>query len=244
VKNSSTQVMSSDAIGAEKVWRYMRFSRFVWMLQRKQLWLSRADVLGDPWEVSLAGEQLAHLISHAPILPLPLPEVMPETAMQRAQRIIPTWRRETFINCWSASSHESHALWRIYCGASEGVAIQSRFARLQASVGSKPLLKVTYETPGTSKRTPDCLDLATKKRPMFEYEREVRVVDWQSGVHREPEIVGYGLEWDPEKNLGSIRVHPEANESFIQTVVAVVDHYAPALNNRVARSDMSERPPF
>jgi hypothetical protein len=34
----------------EKVWRYMNFSRFVWMLQTKQLWLSRADLLGDPWE--------------------------------------------------------------------------------------------------------------------------------------------------------------------------------------------------
>lgn len=45
-----------------KMWRYMRFSRFLWLLQRKQLWLARADLLGDPWEIALAGDQLQHVI--------------------------------------------------------------------------------------------------------------------------------------------------------------------------------------
>ena len=27
-----------------KVWRYMTFSRFVWLLQKKQLWLSHTDL--------------------------------------------------------------------------------------------------------------------------------------------------------------------------------------------------------
>jgi len=26
-----------------KVWRYMSYARFVWLLQKKQLWLSRVD---------------------------------------------------------------------------------------------------------------------------------------------------------------------------------------------------------
>ena len=33
-----------------KVWRYMSFGRFVWMLKRKALWMSRVDQLGDAWE--------------------------------------------------------------------------------------------------------------------------------------------------------------------------------------------------
>jgi hypothetical protein len=236
--------LPSARVDAERVWRYMKFSRFVWMLQKKQLWLSRADLLGDPWEITLAGEQLAHMISHAPTLPLPRPEVMPETAMQRAERIIPMWRRNTFINCWSASDHESHALWRIYCGSAEGVVIQTTFARLQASVGSMYLLRVTYETPGRRRQTPEWLDLATKKRPMFAYEQEVRVIDCKEGEHSEQEILGYGLQWEPEKNVQSIRVHPEADDSFIETVVAVVEQYAPALKDRVAKSEMSTPPPF
>ncbi len=53
---------------ARTVWRYMGFSRFAWLLQRKQLWLSRADKLGDPWEIALAGEQLDHLVKRNPSL--------------------------------------------------------------------------------------------------------------------------------------------------------------------------------
>jgi hypothetical protein len=41
----------------QKVWRYLSFSRFMWMLQNKQLWLSRADKLDDPWELAI--EKLA-----------------------------------------------------------------------------------------------------------------------------------------------------------------------------------------
>ena len=29
-----------------KVWRYLSLSRFVWLLSKKQLWLSRIDLLG------------------------------------------------------------------------------------------------------------------------------------------------------------------------------------------------------
>jgi hypothetical protein len=160
----------------QKVWRYMSFARFVWLLQKKTLWLSRVDVLGDPWEISLVGDQLDHVISRHPIGALPLPEVKPETAMQRSERIIKRWRQQTFVSCWSISEHESHALWRIYCGSVDGVAVQTTLARLQESVGDLSIYKVTYEALGTGRRTPTLADLVSKKRPMFAYEQEVRVV--------------------------------------------------------------------
>jgi len=225
----------------------MSFSRFVWLLQKKQLWLSRADLLGDPWEITLAGNQLAHVISRHPPVTLPLPDVMPETAMERSERIIKMWRRQTFVNCWSASDHESHALWRIYCRSAEGAAIQTTFARLRESVGGLPLYRVTYEIPGGSKRTPTLCDLVTKKRPMFAYEQEVRVVlstDGNDGADPERETLGHCLEWDPEKSVELIRIHPEADCSFMETVTAVVEHYAPALKDRVAWSAMNAGPPF
>ena len=238
---------TAASVDAEKVWRYMSFARFVWLLQKKQLWLSRADLLGDPWEITLAGNQLAHVISRHPILRLPLPDVMPETAMQRSERIIKMWRRQTFVSCWSASDHESHALWRIYCQSAEGVAIQTTLARLTESVGGLPLYRVTYEIPGSSNQTPTLPDLVAKKRPMFAYEQEVRVVlstDWKDGAHPDRDTLGHALEWDPEKSVELIRVHPEADYSFMETVTAAVEHYAPALKDRVAWSAMNARPPF
>jgi hypothetical protein len=42
----------------------------------------------------------------------------------------------------------------------------------------------------------------------------------------------------------SIRVHPEADAAFMETVKAVVELYAPALKGNVAWSDMNAAPPF
>jgi hypothetical protein len=136
--------MASDA----KVWRYMSFSRFIWLLQKKQLWLSRADRLGNPWEISLASNQLEHVISRHPITPITERLRPRETAMQRSERINKLWRQRTFVSCWNASDHESHALWRIYCGSSDGVALQTTFGKLRESVGGLPVYRVAYEIPG------------------------------------------------------------------------------------------------
>jgi hypothetical protein len=43
---------------SSKVWRYLSFPRFVWLLQQRKLWLARVDTLDDPWESALAGDQL------------------------------------------------------------------------------------------------------------------------------------------------------------------------------------------
>jgi hypothetical protein len=58
------------------------------------------------------------------------------------------------------------------------------------------------------------------------------------------EIFGHALDWDPEKNLEQIRIHPEADNSFMETVAGLVELYAPALKDRVAWSEMNARPPF
>jgi hypothetical protein len=242
---------SSPGDDQEKVWRYMSFSRFVWLLQKKRLWLSRADLLGDPWEISLAGNQLEHVIARHPITPITeyhLYEKKPETALQRSKRIIKMWRRQTFVCCWSASEHESHALWRIYCHSFEGVAVQTTLGKLResVSVADAAVHRVIYEIPGNRRQTPTHTDLVTKKRPAFAYEREVRIVLFKNlkGIPNNQKILGRELNWDPEKYLEQIRIHPEADNSFMESVVALVELYAPPLKDRLARSEMNARPPF
>ena len=125
--------------------------------------------------------------------------------------------------------------------------MQTTLARLRESVGNLPVYRVTYEIPGSRRQTPTLPDLVAKKRPAFAYEREVRVVlstDRKDGPDSEQEILGHGLDWDPEKNLEQIRIHPEADNSFMETVAAVVELYAAALKDRVAWSEMNARPPF
>jgi hypothetical protein len=226
------------------VWRYMSFSRFVWLLQRKQLWLSRADKLGDPWEIALAGDQLDHVVKRRPMTPLG--EGKRETAMERAARIIPAWREKTFVNCWNASEHESHALWRIYCGPTEGVAIQTTLGTLNESARGVPLFPVIYETPGAHRRTPQLIELATRKRPMFAYEQEVRMVHVAEPDQAEALGVrdfGRCLDWSAEDHADCIRVHPLSDGSFMEAVASAVERYAPGLRDRVEWSAMRDPPP-
>lgn len=231
---------SNSLAATMKMWRYMRFSRFLWLLQRKQLWLARADLLGDPWEIALAGGQLQHVIDRHPPPTLPLKAGPIESAIERVRRIIPKWRQTAFLNCWCASEHESHALWRVYCGATEGIALETNYEKLFASLRGPRLLQVSYENPGSNKRTPTLEDLVTKKRPMFEYEHEFRILQTEQ---RAVEVPGLPIDWHPEEHLVRIRVHPEADASFMQTVAAAVADYAPDLKDCVVWSDMRAPPP-
>ena len=87
---------------------------------------------------------------------------------------------------------------------------------------------------------PRCSD---EKATWYGYEQEVREVrsddprtqassEESVGEESLAEPRGHGLEWDPEINLESIRVHPDADDSFMETVSATVEHYAPALKTR------------
>ena len=224
------------------VWRYMSFSKFVWTLQNRCLWLSRADLLGDPWEISLSGEQLRLVIDRHPFSTIGEPPR--ESATERAERIVNSWRKKTFINCWNMSEHESNALWQIYCKNTDGVVIQTSLEKLESIKGKYLLHQVTYPIPGSNKKTPTHTDLVTKKRPMYEYENEVRFVYFNEDNDETQTPNGVPLEFDFEQNIESIRVHPQAEPVFFETVRSLVEKYAPNFKGKVTWSDMKLEPPF
>ena len=223
----------------------MSFAKFLWLLQNKKLWLARADTLNDPWELALAGDQLEFVILRRPITPLHAIE--PEEPIRdRAVRINKLWRETTFISCWSSAEHESYALWKLFCGSSDGVAVSVPTRSLQRALGKVHLYVVTYDEPGTTLRTPNALDLATKKRLMFDYEREVRAIATEDTS--DPKLTrgefGCTCDVDPEQIITNIAVHPEADSTLMEAVVRAVDDYAPKLRNKVAWSTMREPPPL
>ncbi len=226
-----------------RVWRYLSFAKFTSMLQLKQLWLSSAELLDDKWEVMPDGQQINAIINRRPS------SKIAEATLDAIAKTVKELRQKTFINCWSVSENESHALWRIYCPSSEGVAIQTTFDRLQKSVGL-PVLEVKY---GLSEAdvSLDALTLVTQKRPMFAYEQEVRIVlvhDYNDPKHPDRKTIGVSIDWDPELHLENIWLHPDAPFWFAETVTETVRRLAPKLSHdgipRVWYSKMSSSPPF
>ncbi len=223
-----------------KVSRYMNFSRFIWLAQNQQLWLSRADLFEDPWELSLAGSQLEHLYKYRPIKRSEY-NGKKESFEERTSRIINIWRQSTYINSWNKSPHESHALWRIFCSEKEGVLIQTTLGKLQQAVDKHSIYDVIYDIPGNKTITPTKIDLATQKRKMFDYEKEIRIIYDEK---YEQEVKGYTIEFEMESTIDKIKVHPSADESFFQAVQGIVEIYLPELSDSVFWSEMRELPPF
>lgn len=226
------------------VWRYMSFSRFMWLLQKQALWFSRVDRLDDEWEMALAGAQLDHALSRHPPTPLGAPEG--ESGLDRAKRIAAHWRRTTFVNCWSGFGPESHALWRIFCGPTEGVAIRTTLKALKDSVPEMEAVRVQYREPGVFRVTPTRQELVSVKRKSFEYETEIRIV--ATDETSDPAIVqsemGIQVPFDFSKTVHGVVVHPAADQSFFDTVIGAVDHHAPTLTHKVSWSHMRQKPPL
>jgi hypothetical protein len=141
------------------------------------------------------------------------------------------------------ADHESHALWRIFCGPSEGVAVQTTVGKLRGALNDIPVYPVIYGEP--PKNTPQQIVQATMKRPAFSYEQEVRIIATRDTTH--PNLIKgeFGFEFPLDMNIiNCVAVHPEADGSFKETVTRTVDDYAPALRDRVEWSSMREKPPF
>jgi hypothetical protein len=223
-EQGTQDIGSSSYNDSDKVWRYMTFGRFAWMLMKKSLWLSRADLLGDPWEAAVSQAGLEALVA-----------AQRWTNVDQFTSLVKTDRERTFVSCWNVSPHESYALWKIYCGTSEGVAVQTTLGRLRRSVGDLEVRPVVYGGP-----LPGHLaDLVFRKRPAFTYENEVRIVFFK---HDLAPPAGRPQPWDPEQVLENVWLFPSADRSFEETVSNLVRGFAPSLQDRICRSSMDTKP--
>jgi len=213
-----------------KVWRYMSFGRFVWMLKRRALWMCRADQLDDAWEGVLGAQE-----------------------HPAAQQL----RRRIYVNSWTASNSESHAMWSIYCNSKEGVAIQATLSQLKASVADAKHLNVLPVRYVNSRPLDlpaiDPIELAVRKRRPFAYEKEHRIVyvanppknkrpNYPPGQLIVTDVLGFPQAWNPETWIDAVLMHPGADYTFQYALEAVVEALAPQLKDRIHRSRMAIRP--
>jgi hypothetical protein len=223
------------------IWRYMSFARFVWTLQNRALWFSRADLLGDTWEFYPTRQQVPKFIKlweEDVATGRPTPYKTVDEA--RAGLKIAVWRtrRTTFVNCWTFRSTESYSMWRDYCLSREGVAIRATMGRLYDSLDAPiEVLKVRYEPEPEDMGSLD-LWLGTQKRPPFESEKEVRAILPLPLADPDKTPPGLSIVWDVAKLVDKIRVHPDATPEFLDTVRRTAKAFAPALTDLVEQSEM------
>jgi hypothetical protein len=155
------------------IWRYIDFTKLMSMLVGRSLFFCRADLLDDRFEGSMSR---ANLLEREE----PLGDLT-DDARELLSRVRRDEPRRTFINSWTMGRHESVALWRLYVGDRDGVAIRSSLGRLTRSLEAEPrpvhvgaVAYIDYETDPIPDDDP--LRPFLFKRTSFDFERELRAV--------------------------------------------------------------------
>lgn len=202
--------------GSTEVWRYMSVEKFSLLMSRKELWFTRADLLGDEHEGS-----------------------MPDTVIdERGQRIkdrcvteiiergSKAGLKNAFVSCWSMQAPEALSMWKIYTPNAKGFAIKTTINRLSNCFVSKPhdlfdrysarIENVRYINFLSHEATADTFDRFIHKQEAFSYEREIRVLISSTPTVDEPRI-GIGLDVDLDIVVDTVYVsqhHGDGLELF------------------------------
>lgn len=234
-----------------KIWRYLDFTKFISLLDRRALFFCRADKLSDPFEGSFSEANLE--------LRLEIHKSMPERIPERMQRsyypLLKEVKKVICINSWHVNEYEYEAMWKLYLKSEEGVAIQSTCKRLRESfnnlIGNEIHIgKVKYtDYRAELVREGHPLFPFFHKRKSFEYERELRAViqnfpmpPYQPEFDKIARQIGDGkyVSVDLDVLIEKIFVSPKAPEWFRELVKSMVARYN--VKKEVSQSSLSNDP--
>lgn len=240
----------ADAI----LWRYMDFTKFVSLLERRALFFARADKLGDPFEGAIP-------ISNIEGRYTSLKSRLSDKEILIHEHLRRELRRFTLISCWHESSHESEAMWKIYASANSGIAIKTNFTSFVESFITDEKIhigKVQY-IDYDSEKIPedDLLSPYLHKRKSFEHERELRAIVQhippEAGPANLPNFLGdetptwpdmcdTGIYYDVDLNLliQEVVIDPSTPDWLLDLVKRVVKQYN--LQVPVNQSHLAELP--
>jgi hypothetical protein len=234
------------------IWRYLDFTKFVSLLDRRALFFARADKMPDPFE----GSSSKANVRLRPDVYKDMPEKSRDKMLAEWAYLSRESRRFTLLNCWHISENESAAMWKLNLKTDEGVAIRSTFRRLADSlkmcteytVHIGKVKYIDYETDWLPEG--NAFYPFLHKRRSFEHERELRAV-----IQKLPLVEGMGIDLaqpspdagayvpvDVDLLLETVFVSPAAPAWFHELVSSVVGKYG--FNKEVRRSKLGEDPVY
>ncbi|MBI4135134.1 hypothetical protein HY477_00135 [Candidatus Uhrbacteria bacterium] len=225
------------------IWRFIDFSRFVSLLDKRALWFSVPSKLSDPWEGlypkrHMDQEYMRELIKLSSVS---------DKAITSFSKASVDWAKKSRyyrdvhgLNCWYENSYESDALWKLYSSLKSGIAIRSTVKRFKAafSVYDDPVYigRIRYLD-----HEEEMINMGNTfwtvlwKRRSFEHEKEIRAVVIANHINTirdggkknlSPDVVmGKYVAVDVEELIEKIYVSPLASPWFVDVVRAVVKRY-------------------
>ena len=202
----------------QKIWRYMDFTKFVELLNSSSLYFSRADQFEDIFEGSVPkisaevrNRQMLDLIEKKKLLPKYTPDFWEDYGIKT--------KKEYAINCWHMNDFESAAMWKLYLKSNEGIAIQSDYSKLVASLNPSELL-IFIGTVNYIDYEKDKIDLTNglspyiHKRKSFSHENELRAIIWQIAAANKDKLDlsngGINVKVDLQTLIENVYVSPDS----------------------------------
>lgn len=220
ISHSSFIIPSDQNI---KLWRYLDFTKFVSLMEKRSLFFVFSDFLNDPFEGAISAINKS-------IRPTIFEKKFFETNINRAEL-----RSRVAINSWHMNTHESAAMWKLYAQTNEAVCIQTNYANLRNAL---PQIFKIYQmnyVDYTSNYIPEYHPLTpfVFKRKSFEHENELRAIidmeaadnDLHSFLGIEPCQSGIYKTVNLKDLIQTIFVAPDSEDWFCELVKSVCQTY-------------------
>jgi len=223
------------------IWRYMDFTKFVSLLDKKALYFTRSDRFSDKFEGAIPKPT----IKAREALVLGLENSLAEDVLKGMSQGHRNLRKWIFLNCWHMNSNESAAMWQLYVQKNEGIAIQLTFARLRDSLSCPFDMFIGMVNYIDYDRTlipyGNAFNALFCKRRSFEHEHELRAVISKPSVANDAPP-GLYIPCDLNILIDEIFVSPESPNWFKELVSSILEKYS--LDREVKRSNLDEDPLF
>lgn len=174
--------------GSLDIWRYMAIEKFALLMSRRQLWFTRADLLGDEHEGSLP-DSVIHEREQ---------RIDDHRVIERIKRGSKEGRKHAFVSCWSMQAPEALSMWKIYTPNATGIAVKTTVDRLAGCFVCRPndlfgglcahIEKVSYVDFVSHETTDNAFDRFIHKQEAYAYEMEVRAIISFMPTGEEPPI--------------------------------------------------------
>jgi hypothetical protein len=219
-----------DILGKSlRVWRYMDLAKLIALLEKKAIWLARADTFMDRHEGRFPDEMRTLMEKAYESFPNDDP-----SPVKDADDFQDYLLKNTFVSCWHKNIDENMVMWEIYGRDSNAVAVQTTIDRISKSINSsrlsghslllKPVVYERSEDVQGVLRYEECF---FRKRPHFAFEEEVRIaLDTYSPANPTKNTpYGYALPTSINDLIESIYVHPDSPEWFVGVVNSITNRY-------------------
>lgn len=238
----------------DRLMRYMSFEKFIDMICRAKIFVSRADRFDDAFEGNYT--RLVYEISQG--IKVKSNGVSSNRGMVSNTKEI---RESAFVSCWTLSETESMALWKLY-GGKNSIAIETTVGTLEIEINKpennvkemgllrKRVVKIDYIDHKSrdeklarellySKRAP-----LTKKPVAYSYEQEVRLIIDHLDRHlpdlKERLGIGIDIVINPQSLINKIYVSPLADAWFFELLKSYLQDHG--MDNLISWSNMRVAP--